>query len=77
MGIRTPWTLSSDVVWNKTHKIGGKVFIASGLVSFLGFFLKSYLALVFILVPVIAGFIFLIVYSYNEYRKINNKQNIN
>ena len=26
VGIRTPWTLSSDVVWEKTHKLGGKLF---------------------------------------------------
>ena len=28
VGIRTPWTLSSDIVWEKTHKIGGKLFKA-------------------------------------------------
>ena len=32
MGIRTPWTLSSEEVWNKTHRFGGKVFVLSGLV---------------------------------------------
>lgn len=26
VGIRTPWTLSSDAVWEKTHKLGGKLF---------------------------------------------------
>lgn len=24
IGIRTPWTLESETVWNKTHKLGGK-----------------------------------------------------
>ncbi|PLX27260.1 hypothetical protein C0583_04475 [Candidatus Parcubacteria bacterium] len=32
MGIRTPWTLSSEEVWNKTHRFGGLVFILGGLV---------------------------------------------
>lgn len=32
MGIRTPWTLSSEEVWNKTHRFGGKVFMLGGLV---------------------------------------------
>jgi uncharacterized membrane protein len=29
-GIRTPWTLSSDVVWRKTHRFGGAAFMLSG-----------------------------------------------
>jgi uncharacterized membrane protein len=31
IGIRTPWTLSSEYVWRKTHKIGGICFVLSGL----------------------------------------------
>ena len=31
VGIRTPWTLSSETVWNKTHRFGGKIFILGGL----------------------------------------------
>jgi len=33
IGIRTPWTLSSDSVWDKTHWLGGKLFKASGLLA--------------------------------------------
>jgi len=31
-GIRTPWTLSSDLSWDKTHKLGGKLFVILGLI---------------------------------------------
>ncbi|MDD4271257.1 MAG: SdpI family protein [Patescibacteria group bacterium] len=31
MGIRTPWTLSSEEIWNKTHRFGGKIFVLAGL----------------------------------------------
>jgi uncharacterized membrane protein len=31
VGIKTPWTLSSEVVWNKTHRLGGKIFMLSGI----------------------------------------------
>lgn len=31
IGIRTPWTLSSDTVWRKTHRLGGWVFVIAGL----------------------------------------------
>lgn len=32
MGIRTPWTLSSENVWYKTHRVGGWFFILFGVV---------------------------------------------
>lgn len=32
VGIRTPWTLSSDTVWRRTHRTGGWVFVIGGLV---------------------------------------------
>ena len=30
LGIRTPWTLSSDRSWTLTHRLGGYLFIATG-----------------------------------------------
>jgi uncharacterized membrane protein len=32
-GIRTPWTLSSDYAWEKTHRLGGRGFVLSGIAS--------------------------------------------
>lgn len=34
MGIRTPWTLSSDTNWKKTHHLGGYMFVIGGLLFF-------------------------------------------
>jgi uncharacterized membrane protein len=31
VGIRTPWTLASDEVWLRTHRLGGKLFVLAGL----------------------------------------------
>lgn len=63
IGIRTPWTLSSDLVWDKTHKAGAKLYKACGLLAFLGIFFGSYAIYLFI-IPVIAGSVWLVVYSY-------------
>lgn len=30
-GIKTPWTLSSEISWKKTHRLGGRLFVVSGL----------------------------------------------
>ena len=35
VGIRTPWTLTSDVVWTRTHQLGGALFMAIGVFSLL------------------------------------------
>jgi len=32
VGIRTPWTLASEEVWIKTHRLGGKLMVAGGVV---------------------------------------------
>jgi len=68
IGIKTPWTLSSERVWNKTHKIGGKLFKAAGLIAFLGIFSPNY-AFYFILVPALLVAFYTIIYSYFEYQK--------
>ncbi|MCB0144848.1 MAG: SdpI family protein, partial [Caldilineaceae bacterium] len=33
MGIRTPWTLASELSWNKTHRLGGKLFVTLGTLT--------------------------------------------
>ena len=32
LGIRTPWTLLSNTVWQKTHRLAGKLFMIIGLI---------------------------------------------
>ena len=67
-GIRTPWTLSSDSVWGKTHKLGGKMFKICAAISFLSVFGPGY-ALLLSFVPIIASCVYLAAYSYFEYKK--------
>jgi uncharacterized membrane protein len=68
IGIRTPWTLSNDVVWEKTHRIGGRMFKACGLIALAGVFIQEHVVYL-ILVPVLATAAYTTVYSYLEYRK--------
>ncbi len=68
IGIRTPWTMSSEKVWNKTHRIGGKLFKAAGIISLCGILLPDY-AIFIVLAPVILFSVYLVVYSYLEYKK--------
>ncbi len=68
IGIRTPWTLHSDRVWDETHRLGGTLFIASGLLALAGAFIPRY-AFWLLLVPLLGSTLFLVVYSYVLYRQ--------
>ena len=68
IGIKTPWTLSNDKVWEKTHKIGGKLFKSVGIIAFLGILFPNY-GLFFVLLPVIAVTVYTVAYSYFEHKK--------
>jgi uncharacterized membrane protein len=68
IGIRTPWTLSSDKVWDKTHKIGGKLFKIAAIIVLLGVFFSNY-SVYFIIIPIIVISLYLVSYSYFEYKK--------
>jgi uncharacterized membrane protein len=68
IGIRTPWTLTNEVVWERTHRLGGWLFVAAGLIGIVCSFIPS-LRLWGIIVPIIAVCIFLYIYSYVCYRQ--------
>ncbi|MCW4033386.1 MAG: SdpI family protein [Candidatus Bathyarchaeota archaeon] len=72
VGIRTPCTLSNEKVWDKTHKIGGKLFKITGIIALLGIFFVDY-AIFFIIIPVLGVAVYSIIYSYMEYQKVNKK----
>src|SRR5215207_3948271 len=69
IGIRTPWTLSSDTVWNETHRSGAVLFMISGLLAFIGGFFGGTAAFWFMFVPIIGSTLFLLIYSYVLYRQ--------
>ncbi len=68
IGIRTPWTLSSDKVWEKTHKIGGRLFKMSGIIALFGLLLPN-LAVWLLLIPIFLSVIYTVFYSYTEYNR--------
>ena len=68
IGIRTPWTLSSDRVWDKTHRLGAILYKTAGIIAFVGILFPNYMLWI-LFVPLIGSTIFLILYSYFEYKK--------
>src|SRR6266540_852492 len=68
VGIRTPWTLASDEVWLRTHRLGGKLFVLGGTVIFVSALLSASLVPLVLVVTVTIAI--LVVYSYAVYRRI-------
>lgn len=68
LGIRTPWTLSSELNWRKTHRLGGVCFVLAGFLmiiiplltgdKILANTLTFSAMMVLVLFPVLYSFIF-------------------
>jgi uncharacterized membrane protein len=71
MGVRTPWTLASETVWIRTHRLAAWLFVAAGLIGFVLVLLgvNPLLALALFIVAAIAPvFYSLVLYKYLEKR---------
>ena len=69
IGIRTPWTLSSDQVWDETHRVGSILFMIAGVLAFLGAFVGGIAAIWFIMVPILVSVLVTLIYSYVLYQR--------
>jgi uncharacterized membrane protein len=70
LGIRTPWTLASDEVWAKTHRLGGWCFVIAGVIMALMGVAMPSSSIGWVVGVVIAIAFIPVVYSYFAYRKI-------
>jgi uncharacterized membrane protein len=70
VGIRTPWTLSSDTVWAKTHQLGKWTFVGAGVVSIVCAFLGEVGFWIFTLI-LLGAAVVPIIYSYILWRREN------
>lgn len=68
-GIRTPWTLSNDRVWERTHRLGGYLFVAAGAVLLVVTFLPEAIAAPVLVTVVAAAAGIPMVYSYFAWKQ--------
>ncbi len=69
LGIKISWTLNNEENWNKTHRLGGKVWVIGGLIILFSIFLPI-VAMVAVMVCVIFAMIIIpTAYSYSIYKK--------
>lgn len=70
VGIRTPWTLADPEVWRGTHRVGGRVFFAFGLLIIVaGLLLPLSFSAYVVIVGAIGVALFSFGYSYLLWRQ--------
>jgi len=73
IGIKCPWTLNSDEVWIRTHKLAGKLWFWGGLAGLAALFIIKDTKLV--LIPVLFVTVIIpVVYAYIIHQKIQKQQ---
>lgn len=72
VGLRTPWTLSSKKVWEKTHERVGLLFRFVGILALLGVVFPQQ-ALFLMVVPVLVALLYSIYFSYAEFNRGKHK----
>jgi len=68
LGIRTPWTMSSPNVWEKTHRLGGLLFKIGGVVLLAGVAFSPQTGFLLMIGLILAITLVTVVYSYFAYR---------
>ena len=75
MGIRTPWTLSSELSWHKTHRLGGWLFFIQGMVMMLFAVVgSSQFFIIVLLTWIVIMILTTFIYSYIVWKNDPNKQ---
>jgi len=70
VGIRTPWTIASEEVWTRTHRLAAPIWVAGGLVQLVGAFLPGTAGEAAIGASLAAMVLVPIGYSYLAFRKL-------
>ncbi|HET9424550.1 MAG TPA: SdpI family protein [Gemmatimonadaceae bacterium] len=68
-GIRTPWTLSNERVWERTHRIGGVLFVIAGILLMLSALVFPSGAFPMVMVTVVGASVIPFAYSYFAWRQ--------
>lgn len=70
MGIRTPWTLTDEDNWRRTHRVGARLWVLAGLLMLIGALTLPRIGLVIDLIVAIAlSIVAPIAYSFLLYRR--------
>lgn len=73
VGIKTPWTLASEEVWRRTHRMAGPLWVSAGVLGIILSFIPSTWASITLFASFMVIAFIPMIYSYILYRQIENK----
>jgi len=71
VGIRTPWTIASEHVWNQTHRVAAWLYVPLSLIGFAAVVLGVNLIVVFVVFVI--GVLFPVPYSLYLYKRLERE----
>ncbi|MFY9216947.1 MAG: SdpI family protein [Tepidanaerobacteraceae bacterium] len=72
-GIKTPWTLASEEVWNKTHRMSGPLWVVVGFIWMISVLIAEKLAFAISMGSLMIVSIYGCVYSYILFQRLKNQ----
>ena len=74
VGVRTPWTLASERVWNNTHRLAARMFVGASVLGFFGaLLLPVEAAVITVLVVIFAAALVPVGYSLVLYKRLERQ----
>lgn len=70
VGIKTPWTLASEEVWQRTHRAAARLWVAAGLVGAVGALLPPAIGMPLLVIALSVAGIVPLVHSYLLWRRL-------
>lgn len=74
VGFRTPWTLSSEEVWRRTHRFGGYIWVVAGILTVLGGLFAGTNSFIVMIIATLFAALVPTVYSFLIHRKLNKEE---
>jgi uncharacterized membrane protein len=71
IGVRTPWTLANEYVWNQTHRVAAWLYTAIGILGLAAVLIGINLIAVFIVFMI--GLLFPVPYSLYLYKRLQRE----
>ena len=75
VGIRTPWTIANEKVWNATHRFAAKTFFAGGLLGLIAVILRAPFWLPITVIAVAS--LVPVIYSLMFYKRLEHRGELN
>ena len=73
IGVRTPWTLANDTVWNQTHRLAAWTFTAGGLIACVAALVHPLAGLIVGMAAILAAALIPVIYSAVLYKRLEKQ----